>query len=170
MFGLDFSGTRANSCKHKRSSRLMRLELSCARFILVEVSLHEKNSSGSSGGFGALRRTTGSCRGRLWNPVAIPIPCLDSFRPLRPRKPWQLPAGSGSTPARIPFQRFIELLQIPLESVFAVILPVIGIARDVVLDGAKAVIGTVFVATLLLPYLAPSTIVQQIRAERARGS
>src|ERR1700737_270230 len=105
MFGLDFSGTRANSCKHKRSSRLMRLELSCARFILVEVSLHEKNSSGSSGGFGALRRTTGSCRGRLWNPVAIPIPCLDSFRPLRPRKPWQLrPAGSGSTPARTPFR------------------------------------------------------------------
>jgi hypothetical protein len=84
--------------------------------------------------------------GRLWNPVAIPIPCLDSFRPLRPRKSWQLPAGSGSTPARIPFQRFIELLQIPLESVFAVILPVIGIARDVILDGAKAVIGTVFVA------------------------
>jgi hypothetical protein len=96
----------------QNASRLMRLELSCARFILVKVSLHEKNSSGSSGGFGALRRTTGSCRGRLWNPVAIPIPCLDSFRPLRPRKPWQLrPAGSGSTPARIPFQRFIELLQ-----------------------------------------------------------
>jgi hypothetical protein len=29
---------------------------------------------------------------------------------------------------------FIELLQIPLESVFAVILPVIGIAGDVILD------------------------------------
>jgi hypothetical protein len=65
---------------------------------------------------------------------------------------------------------FIELLQIPLESVFAVILPVIGIAGDVILDGAEAVVGTVFVATLLLPYLAPSTIVQQIQAERARGS
>ena len=65
---------------------------------------------------------------------------------------------------------FIELLQIPLESVFAVILPVIGIAGDVILDGAEAVIGTVFVATLLLPYLAPSTIVERIRAERARGS
>jgi hypothetical protein len=65
---------------------------------------------------------------------------------------------------------FIELLQIPLESVFAVILPVIGIAGDVVLDGAEAVIGTTLVATLLMPYLAPSTIVEQIRAERARGS
>ncbi len=64
---------------------------------------------------------------------------------------------------------FIELLQIPLESVFAVILPVIGIAGDVALDGAEAVIGTTLVATLLMPYLAPSTIVEQIRAERARG-
>jgi hypothetical protein len=65
---------------------------------------------------------------------------------------------------------FIELLQLPLESVFAVILPVIGIAGDVVFDGAEGVIGTVLVATLLMPYLAPSTIVQQIRAERASGS
>ena len=64
---------------------------------------------------------------------------------------------------------FIELLQIPLESAFAVILPVIGIAGDVALDGAEAVIGTTLVATLLMPYLAPSTIVEQIRAERARG-
>jgi len=30
-----------------------------------------------------------------------------------------------------------------------------------------AIIGTMFVATLLLTYLAPTTIVQQIRAERA---
>jgi hypothetical protein len=64
---------------------------------------------------------------------------------------------------------FLELLQIPLESIFAVILPVIGIAGDVILDGAEAVIGTVFIASLLLPYLAPATIVRQIRAERARG-
>jgi hypothetical protein len=33
---------------------------------------------------------------------------------------------------------FIELLQIPLESVFAVILSVIGIAGDAILDGAEA--------------------------------
>src|ERR1700738_3027613 len=30
---------------------------------------------------------------------------------------------------------FTELLQIPLESLFAVILPIVGIAGDVVLDG-----------------------------------
>jgi hypothetical protein len=64
----------------------------------------------------------------------------------------------------------IELLQVPLESVFAVILPIIGFAGDIVFDGAEAVIGTVFIATLLMPYLAPASIVQQIRAERAAGS
>ena len=33
----------------------------------------------------------------------------------------------------------IELLQIPFESAFAVILPVIGVAGDLALDGAEAV-------------------------------
>jgi hypothetical protein len=41
MFGLDFSGAR-KFLQTQNASRLMRLELSCARFILVEVSLHEK--------------------------------------------------------------------------------------------------------------------------------
>lgn len=65
---------------------------------------------------------------------------------------------------------FIELLQLPLESIFALILPVVGVAGDVVFDGAEGVIGTVLVATLLMPHLAPATIVQQIRAERASVS
>ena len=48
---------------------------------------------------------------------------------------------------------FTELLQIPLESLFAVILPIVGIAGDVVLDGVEAVFGPLLIATLLLPYL-----------------
>jgi hypothetical protein len=63
---------------------------------------------------------------------------------------------------------FTGLLQIPLESLFAVILPIVGIAGDVVLDGVEAVFGPLLIATLLLPYLAPDPVVQQIRAERAR--
>jgi hypothetical protein len=63
----------------------------------------------------------------------------------------------------------IELLQIPLESVFALVLPVVGVAGDVAVDGAEAVIIPVLVATLLMPYLAPPSIVQQLRAERAAG-
>jgi hypothetical protein len=62
---------------------------------------------------------------------------------------------------------FVELLQIPLESVFALVLPIVGVAGDVTLDGAEAVILPVLVATLLMPYLAPPDIVQQLRMERA---
>jgi len=40
-------------------------------------------------------------------------------------------------------------------------------AGDIVIDGAEAVIIPVLVATVLMPYLAPSAIVQQLRAERA---
>jgi len=64
----------------------------------------------------------------------------------------------------------VELLQIPFESVAAFILPVLGITGDLAIDGAEAVIGPVVLATLVLPYLASSTIVQQIRAELASGS
>jgi hypothetical protein len=64
----------------------------------------------------------------------------------------------------------IELLQLPVEGVIAALLPFVGVAGDLALDGAEAVIGPVLIATLLLPHLAPAEIVQQIRAERARGS
>jgi hypothetical protein len=64
----------------------------------------------------------------------------------------------------------IELLQIPLESVFALLLPVVGVAGDIAVDGAEAVIVPVLVATLLMPYLAPPSIVRQLRAERAAGA
>jgi hypothetical protein len=64
----------------------------------------------------------------------------------------------------------IELLQIPLEGVLAFLLPVVGVAGDVAIDGAEAILGPVLVATLLLPYLAPPALVRQIRAERVSGS
>ena len=60
----------------------------------------------------------------------------------------------------------IELLQIPFESVTAMLLPIVGITGDLAVDGAEAVIGPLVVATVVLPYLAPASLVQQIRAER----
>jgi hypothetical protein len=42
-----------------------------------------------------------------------------------------------------------------------------GAAGDIVIDGAEVVIIPVLVATVLMPYLAPSAIVRQLRAERA---
>ena len=64
----------------------------------------------------------------------------------------------------------IELLQLPVEGVVAALLPFVGAAGDLALDGAEAVLGPVLIASLLLPYLAPPEIVRQIRAERAHAS
>jgi hypothetical protein len=61
----------------------------------------------------------------------------------------------------------IQLLQIPFESVLALVLPGVGAAGDVAVDGAEAVIVPVLVATLLMPYLAPPSLVQEVRAEHA---
>jgi hypothetical protein len=63
----------------------MQAERSCGRLVSVEVSLHEKNSSDSSSSVGVLCRTIRSSSGHFWNPVAIPIPCLDPFRLFRAR-------------------------------------------------------------------------------------
>jgi hypothetical protein len=62
----------------------------------------------------------------------------------------------------------IELLQLPIEGVVAALLPFIGAAGDLALDGAEALIGSVFIATLLMPHLAPADLVRQVRAEVER--
>jgi hypothetical protein len=62
----------------------------------------------------------------------------------------------------------IELLQLPIEGVVAMLLPFIGAAGDLALDGAEAVIGPVLIATLLLPYLASPDLVRQVRTETER--
>jgi hypothetical protein len=61
----------------------------------------------------------------------------------------------------------IQVLQIPLESVLAFVLPGVGAAGDVAVDGAEAVIVPVLVATLLMPHLAPRSIVEELRTEHA---
>ena len=62
----------------------------------------------------------------------------------------------------------IELLQLPIEGVVAALLPFIGAAGDLALDGAEAIIGPVLIATLVLPHIAPPALVRQIRAEAER--
>ena len=61
----------------------------------------------------------------------------------------------------------IQVLQIPLESILAFVLPGVGAAGDVALDGVEAVVVPVLVATLLMPHLAPRSIVEELRAEHA---
>ena len=62
----------------------------------------------------------------------------------------------------------IELLQLPVEGIFAALLPFVGAAGDVALDGAEAIVGPVVIATLLLPHLAPADLVRQVRREAER--
>jgi hypothetical protein len=61
----------------------------------------------------------------------------------------------------------IQVLQIPLESILAFVLPGVGAAGDVAVDGVEAVVVPVLVATLLMPHLAPRSIVEELRAEHA---
>ena len=58
-------------------------------------------------------------------------------------------------------------MEFPLETVLAIVVPGLGLLADVVADSLEAVIGTVGVAALLLPHLAPKLLVQQFRNERA---
>jgi hypothetical protein len=54
----------------------------------------------------------------------------------------------------------IELLQLPVEGVVAALLPFIGVAGDLALDGAEAVIGPVlFRLHLVSPYSVGSPVV-----------
>ncbi len=80
-------------------------------------------------------------------------------------RPKLMALGAGLAAAAM-----IEILQIPVESFLALILPVFGVAGDIALDGMEAVVVPVLVATLLMPYMAPPAIVQQIRAERGAGA
>jgi len=63
----------------------------------------------------------------------------------------------------------LEVLQLPVEGIFAVLLPFVGAGSDLALDSAEAIIGPLLIATVVLPHIAPADIVRQIRAESARG-
>ena len=58
-------------------------------------------------------------------------------------------------------------LEVPIEGILAMALPVLGGALDMVTDGAEEMVGTMLVAALVLPFIAPAEVVELIRAERA---
>lgn len=57
-------------------------------------------------------------------------------------------------------------LQLPLEALVATVVPILGFMADILTDGLEAVIGTIGLASILLPYLAPKLLTQQLRNER----
>jgi hypothetical protein len=64
----------------------------------------------------------------------------------------------------------VEVLEIPVEGILSMLLPILGAMGDVVVDGAELVAGPLLLASLLLPFLAPRETVERIRSERAAGA
>jgi len=64
----------------------------------------------------------------------------------------------------------VELFEIPLESVLSVLLPIFGVVGDMIVDGAEIIAGPLLLANVLLPFLAPRDVVEQVRSERSGGA
>ena len=60
----------------------------------------------------------------------------------------------------------VNLLELPIEAVIAVLLPVFGIPLEMAFNGMETMVGSVLVAALVLPHVAPKQLVQEIREER----
>lgn len=61
----------------------------------------------------------------------------------------------------------LEVLELPLEAALALLVPILGLAADFALDGIELIAVPFFVATLLLPFLAPREVVAELRGESA---
>jgi hypothetical protein len=61
----------------------------------------------------------------------------------------------------------VAALELPVEGIIAAVVPFVGLGGDLLLDGVEVLVGPLLVACLVLPYLAPSNVVAQIRSERA---
>ncbi len=61
----------------------------------------------------------------------------------------------------------INALELPLEALIAVLLPGVGLAVDAVLNGAEFIAGPLLASALVVPFVAPKPLVEQIRAERS---
>ena len=64
----------------------------------------------------------------------------------------------------------VEFLELPVEGLLSVMLPILGAAGDFVLDGAEMIAGPLLLANALLPFVAPQAIVEQVRAERSASA
>ena len=70
-----------------------------------------------------------------------------------------LASGAGLT-------ALLVSLELPLDSIVAAMLPIVGFAIDLAVDGLEVLICPVLAAVLLLPMLAAKPLVEQIRGER----
>ncbi len=57
-------------------------------------------------------------------------------------------------------------LELPVETMIALLLNIPGVGLDIAIDGLEAVAGPILIGSLFLIRLAPPTLVEQVRAER----
>ncbi len=61
----------------------------------------------------------------------------------------------------------VNVLELPVDTLIALLLPGVGIAADAVFNGAETIVGTLLAASLIAPHVTPKALVQTIRDERA---
>ena len=59
----------------------------------------------------------------------------------------------------------LQVMELPIESALALLVPVLGLAADAAIEGVEVLAVPFFVATLLLPHLAPLAVVEAMRVE-----
>ncbi|RYX86711.1 hypothetical protein EON83_00600 [bacterium] len=59
----------------------------------------------------------------------------------------------------------LEVLELPIQTALALLVPVLGLAADFAVDGIELLAVPFFVATLLLPFIAPRELVERVRRE-----
>jgi hypothetical protein len=77
---------------------------------------------------------------------------------------------AGAVAIGIAVVALLEFLELPIEEVIAIALPIVGVLGDAAFAGMEAILGPLLIACLMLPHLAPSTLVDRIRHERAPRS
>ncbi len=67
--------------------------------------------------------------------------------------------GAGATAALL-------AAEVPLGALLALLLPGAGLGLDALMDVAEIAVGPALFASLLMPYIAPKNVVQQVRMEQ----
>ena len=94
-------------------------------------------------------------------------------KPLDPGLGWRLlrdgriPVGTkiASLALGAALMVVLQVLEIPIQSLIALALPLVGFILDGVIDGTEAILGPILIGSLLLPHLASKELVAQIRQE-----
>ena len=106
---------------------------------------------------------------RIERPIAAPRKLLDvklGYALLCDRRV-PLRCKAGALLIGVAVLAILLCLEFPIEEILAMALPFIGIVGDVGLDGVEAIIVPIAVTCLLMPFLAPAAIVDQVRRERS---